>query len=91
MQNFSQTSTGRDKNMIRQSARSDPRNILHVDINVELPEGDTHTNNSQTIQVHSHNSWLPQLMPGMKVDKLSHTYAQADCFAQSETLRERSA
>lgn len=48
----------------------------------------THASNSQSLQ----NSRLPQLVPGMKVDELSsNPYAQADYFAQSKSLAERSA
>lgn len=48
----------------------------------------THASNSQCLQAQSHTSRLPQLVPGMKVDKLSNPYAQADYFAQSKTREE---
>lgn len=65
--------------MVIQSAKSDPRNILHIDLNLKWPVGNTEA--IQTLQAPSHNSQLPRLMTGMKVDELSNPYAPADSFA----------
>lgn len=47
----------------------------------------THTqrDNSQPLQGHSHNSWLPLLVPGMN---LGHTHAQADWALHREKLKD---